>query len=32
MMMGPRTQKRIVAVLVIVIGLSMVLALIGRGG
>lgn len=32
MMMSPRTQKTVVSVLVVVIGLAMVLALIGRGG
>lgn len=32
MMMGPRTQKTIVGVLVGVIALAMVLALLGRGG
>lgn len=32
MMMSPRTQKTIVTVLVVLVGLAMVLALIGRGG
>lgn len=32
MMMSPKTQKTVVTVLVVVLGLAMVLALIGRGG
>jgi len=32
MMMSPRTQKTVVTVLVVILGLAMVLALIGRGG
>lgn len=32
MMMNPRTQKRIVVGLVVLIGLAMVLSLLGPGG
>lgn len=32
MMMSPKTQKTVVTVLVVVLGLAMVLALLGRGG
>lgn len=32
MMMSPKTQKTVVTVLVVILGLAMVLALLGRGG
>jgi hypothetical protein len=32
MMMNPRTQKRIVIVLVVLVGAAMVLSLLGPGG